>query len=174
MEKEQRIIGQNSWLSELIKEAKTNVNVEITKITVDPNNTEQVCMSGKGHFRLWRCQSGILKPNTPFDNLDQTRNFTDHAWLDGGWLIGATDKGELLFIYDNKQCIMEAPAFAEVIDSVSCILPFYKGFFVGGATGQLSVWEKKPSEGKEISEEKLKDMIHFDKNISNLLLNNNK
>jgi len=163
--KEVRVIATNSWLSELTKEAKTAVNAEITKISIDPNNKDQICLSGKFHLRMWRNQGNILKPLPPIIGLDSSKIYTDHAWVEGNWLVAGTDKGELCFIYDGKQCIMEMPAFGTIMDAISCIYCFPKGFFVGGQGGQLSFWETKETSAKDINDEKLKEAVRFDKNI---------
>jgi WD40 repeat protein len=164
--KDVRVIATTSWLSELNKEARGTVNAEISKITIDPNNKDQVCMSGKGHLRIWRNQGNILKPLPPILSLDQTKWYTDHAWLEGGWLVGGTDKGELCFVYENRQCVMEAAGFGGVVDAVSCLYPFGKGLLVGGSVGQLSVWEKKDTGNKELDEAQLKEVMQFQKNLS--------
>eukprot|EP01022_Parablepharisma_sp_SALTPOND_P030989 TRINITY_DN77_c3_g1_i1.p1 TRINITY_DN77_c3_g1~~TRINITY_DN77_c3_g1_i1.p1 ORF type:complete len:1349 (-),score=219.94 TRINITY_DN77_c3_g1_i1:2371-6417(-) len=163
--KEARVIATNSWLSELNKEAKTSVNAEITKISIDPNNKDQVCLTGKYHMRIWRNQSNILKPLPPIIGLDYSKVFVDHTWIEGNWLVAGTDKGELCFIYDTKQCVMEMPAFDNKIDCISCLYSIPKGFFVGGSSGQLSFWEVRETSAKSAEDESLKESIRFDRNI---------
>ena len=163
--KETRVIATNSWLSELNKESKTSIIVEINKVSIDPSNKDQLCLSGKYHFRIWRNQANILKPLPPIPGLDQTKVYTDHMWLDGNWLVGGTEKGELCFVYDSKQCVMEMPAFGSITQSVSCIYSLPKGFFVGGSGGQLSFWEVRETDTKDVNDEGLKLAIKFDRNI---------
>ncbi|MDR3546694.1 MAG: WD40 repeat domain-containing protein [Candidatus Pacebacteria bacterium] len=163
--KEARVIATNSWLSELNKEAKVPVNAEITRISIDPNNKDQVCLSGKGHFRVWRNQSNILKPLPPIAGLDQAKGYTEHVWLEGNWLVGGTDHGELCVVYDGKQCVLVTPAFGGAPDAVSCIHPFSQGIFVGSSAGHITVWERHDVASKDLSEETLKGAIKFDRSI---------
>lgn len=164
--KETRILSATSWGSELYKEKKGHSNADITKITMDPNNNEQICMSGKYHFRLWRNQGNILRPMPQFAGVDQAKVYTDHCWMDGGWLVAGTDKGELYFVYDSKQFAFLISAFGSTIDEVSCLCPYNNVLLVGGCTGVLSVWDRKDALGTDFDVEKLKDEIKYRKNVS--------
>jgi len=170
--KEPRIIAMNSWVTELKKEGKENENAEITKVTIDPVNKDQIMMSGKLHARMWRNQGGLLKPMPRISGLDQNKIFTDHVWVENNWIVLGTDKGELCFVYDGKQCIMKANAFGSVNEPVSCIYTYFRGLIIGGDNGQLSLWEKKDTlenTKKDLSADKdaiLKSAFRYERNIS--------
>ena len=162
--KETRIIAACSWLDELKKASKTDDFAIIRKITMDPNDKDQVCMTGKNHVRIWRNTNGILKPLPPISKLDTKRDFTDHVWLDNVWLVCGTDKGDVYFIYESKQCVIQANAFGTVIESVSCLFNYGKGLIIGGENGLISLWERKDLVKPGPSDPK--DAIVFGKNLS--------
>lgn len=147
--KDVRIIAANSWMSELNKEGKINSNVEITKVSIDPINKGQICLSGKGHFRLWRTQGDIFKPLPIISGVDQNKAYTDHAWIEGNYLVGSTEQGDLCFIYDCKQFVFEVKAFSGSVEPITCLYPFFKGILVGNNIGQLGIWERKESLNKQ-------------------------
>ncbi len=152
--KESRVIAASCWLDELKKSSKPDEFAEVKKVSVDPNDKDQICMTGKNHVRIWRNNSGILKPMQPIIKLDTHRTFTDHIWLDNSWLVCGTDKGELCFIHEAKQCMFEASAFGVSVEPVSCLISYPKGVIVAGETGLLALWAKteldRPDDSKPI------------------------
>jgi hypothetical protein len=163
--KDVRVIAACSWLDELKKESKAEELAEARKITFDPSNKDQVCLSGKNHLRVWRNLSGILKLLPPIAKLDSKKVFTDHVWLDSSWLVCGTDKGEVCFIYDSRQCVLVASAFAQVAEGVSCLLPSLNGLIVASDNGLLALWEKKET-GKLEDETALREANVHIRNLS--------
>ncbi len=168
--KEVRTIAATSWLTELKKEGKEKdkegndvENVEINKVSLDPSNKDQVWMSGKFHARMWRNQGGVLKPSPKIPGLEQDKCYTDHAWAENNSIVFGTDKGELFFVHDGRQCFSKASAFNTVVESISCIYPYYRGLIIGGENGQLALWEKKEQTDKD---EKTKVDFKFERPIS--------
>eukprot|EP01022_Parablepharisma_sp_SALTPOND_P016958 TRINITY_DN2606_c0_g1_i1.p1 TRINITY_DN2606_c0_g1~~TRINITY_DN2606_c0_g1_i1.p1 ORF type:complete len:1351 (+),score=211.78 TRINITY_DN2606_c0_g1_i1:263-4315(+) len=145
--KDVRTVAACSWLDELKKIAKGDDLAEIKKITVDPNDKDQVCMSGRNHLRIWRSSGGTLKPNPAITKLDTHKNFTDHAWIDCTWLVAVTDKGEIYFIYEAKECVIYTNAFGTITEPAISLLPYYRGLIVAGENGVLGMWEKKDPGG---------------------------
>ena len=114
LKKDAKIMSACSWLDELKKISKNDELAEIDKITVDPNDSDQVCMSGKNHLRLWRNNGGILKPNPPIINIDTKVNFVDHVWIDSTCIVTVTDKADIYLIGDGKECLLKSSAFGEL------------------------------------------------------------
>ena len=142
IKKDPRLISACSWFDELKKIDRAERFTEINKITMDPNDKDQVCMSGKNHLRLWRNFAGILRPNPPLLNIDTHDNFVDHLWVNNSLVAAITDSGNIFFILNNKQCILQAKAFDTAIDSPNCLALYPQGIMVGGDTGLLSLWNK--------------------------------
>jgi len=163
LKQETRAISACSWMEELKKLRKEEEElVEINKITVDPNDKDQVCMSGKNHLRMWRSNGGVLKPNPPIINLDQSYNFIDHAWIDNTWIAAITDKCEIFFVYEGKECFIRGCAFGNSREPATCVLPYQKGLIVASETGMLSFWEKRETQGPK---KNLSEMMIHEKNV---------
>jgi len=171
-----RVIAASSWVTEIKRENKEYSNVELTKITIDPANKDQVVMSGRNHARVWRSQGGVLRPLPKIPGLEQTNNYTDHAWIENTWTIFGTDTGELFFILESKQCVIKSNAFGAITESVSCIYPYYRGLVIGGNNGQISLWKKKDN-AEEVAKKEfvgdrdvhLKLAFRFERNLSKFL-----
>jgi len=149
VKKESRLMSACSWLDELKKISKGDKLAEITKITIDPNDKEQVCMSGKNHLRMWRNIGGILKPNPPLAGINMDNNFIDHVWVENNFVASITEEGKIFFISEGNTCILEANAFGTVIDKANCLLTHAKGLIVAGESGLLSFWNKTNKESTE-------------------------
>lgn len=162
LKKEPRAIAGCVWMDELKKLRKEEENPEINKITVDPNDKDQVCMSGKKHLRMWRSNGGVLKPNPPIIKLDQGHNFLDHVWIDNTWIASITDKCEIFFVYEGKECFIQAYAFGNVKELGTCLLPYQKGLIVASENGTLSFWEKRESQG---SKKDFSEMMAHEKDV---------
>lgn len=159
--KEVRIIGATAWSAEIKKESKENEYAEVSKVSLDPNNKDQACFSGRNHARVWRNQVGILKLAPAISKLEQKKNYTEHAWLENNWLVFGTEQGELSFVYDCKECLKQANAFGEISEPISCLYLCFAGLFIGGETGQIAIWG---IDKRGIKEEQT---YQFDRSMSN-------
>ena len=166
--KEARVIAACSWLDELKKESKSDELAEIRKITIDPNNKEQVLMTGRLHLRFWKNQGGLLKPLPPIAQLDMQNVFTDHVWLDNNWVACGTEKGDIYFIYDSKQCVLQASAFGKIRSPVTCLVAYLQGLIVGSDNGLLAVWNKKDTGRRVLNDDDLANVNTLENNISKL------
>jgi WD40 repeat protein len=162
LKKDTRAISACSWMEELKKLRKEEEPATIKKITVDPNDKDQVCMSGKNHLRMWRSNGGVLKPNPPIIKLDQHNNFIDHAWIDNTWIATITDKCEIFFVYEGKECFIQAHAFGNLRELATCVLPYQKGLIVASKSGMLSFWEKRETQS---SKKDFSEMMAHEKNV---------
>ncbi|XP_007573404.1 cilia- and flagella-associated protein 57-like [Poecilia formosa] len=72
----------------------TNSNNPISQISFSPHNNMQVCVSGKGVFKLFRYSEGNLKQNSIAKV--ESINILCHTWVSEGRVIAGTDTGRLL------------------------------------------------------------------------------
>ena len=170
--KKDRVLATCSWILELKKEGKDSDNVEITKVTFDPVNKDQLMMTGRNHGRLWRNQSGAIKPLPKIINLDQSQNYVDNIWTQDGWLILGSSKGKLYFVIEGRQCVAKTSAFGPSTESVSCLYYYHNGFIVGGNNGQISLWEKRDALDEfaknDLDDSTIQQLFKFDRNLSKL------
>ena len=54
LKKDPRAISACSWIDEVKKLYKDDEGLELNKITVDPNDKDQVCLSGQYHLLMWQ------------------------------------------------------------------------------------------------------------------------
>uniref|UniRef100_A0A3B3URW1 Cilia and flagella associated protein 57 n=1 Tax=Poecilia latipinna TaxID=48699 RepID=A0A3B3URW1_9TELE len=73
----------------------TNSNNPISQVShFSPHNNMQVCVSGKGVFKLFRYSEGNLKQNSIAKV--ESINILCHTWVSEGRVIAGTDTGRLL------------------------------------------------------------------------------
>lgn len=115
-----RILGQLDFPKTFLK-----------KITFNPKDNHQVCLSGNGHWKLWRVQENTFKAMPPFQKVSQQNNYTVHEWLEEDCLIAGTQEGELFSLNNfEKDQNIDSAWNTEEIMAVTCIQKYSKGFFV--------------------------------------------
>ena len=68
----------------------------ISRATFNPKDDDNICTSGDYHWKMWRkFDPQTLKPLPPVNKL-QGLLFTEHAWLENGYIVGGTKLGELI------------------------------------------------------------------------------
>ena len=115
---------------------------DVNKITLNPSDSHSVCTSGKKHLKFWQISDGQFKELSSSANISQKYFFTDHSWLDSERIVTCTDSGEI-FILGKGGIIQSHSAFDDISLSAQSILPFSKGFFVGGDEGIIGLWVRK-------------------------------
>lgn len=65
-----------------------------SKVTFNPFDNTQICVTGSGVFRLFRYAEGALKPST--SQKLESCNFLSHAWMSDERVIAGTDTGRLM------------------------------------------------------------------------------
>ena len=64
------------------------------QVSFNPHDNTQVCVSGSGVFKLFRCTEGALKQSN-FLELE-SQNFLSHTWMSEERVIVGTDTGKLM------------------------------------------------------------------------------
>lgn len=141
---------------------------EITKISFNPKDWQQICTSGPNHWRVWRMQESSFKQVPQFQKIRQDRHFTDHCWLGDDKLLVGTQLGELIYVdnFEQKQVIENAYITGglgqgpigedgKVLPpmNVALIKPYSLGFFVASDNGYMALWvrseENNSTSGKQ-------------------------
>lgn len=151
------------WRRHNTTKAKIKGQVELgktvaTKVSFNPEDTNQVCTTGQNHWKVWRVQEGALRSEPSFQ--EQTSSiYTDHCWLSKDKIAGCTSEGQIVIFekvpdpsskaisnkvslkFIQKQVIGNA-FMSEDVFNISCIKTYSKGFFVASDTGTMALWVK--------------------------------
>ena len=78
----------------------------MSKISFNPKENSNLCVSGINEFKVMRLTDGMLKNAHPFNSkqVPPNRTFTEHLWLDRYNLIGCTSDGEMYYI-EGHECM---------------------------------------------------------------------
>jgi WD40 repeat protein len=104
--------------------------------------------TGPGIFRFFKLQDNIIKPNNTSIHKKESQmssNYLCHAWLNDGKLVVGTDSGELLLL--DEQCEYKSSISTGIEAwSAYCIIPYSKGFLVGGDESRILIFENNPED----------------------------
>uniref|UniRef100_A0A3Q1ITP4 EML-like second beta-propeller domain-containing protein n=1 Tax=Anabas testudineus TaxID=64144 RepID=A0A3Q1ITP4_ANATE len=158
------------WLWEkqkVVTSVKTsNSNNPVTQVSFNPYNNMQLCVSGRGVFKLFRYSEGALKQSS-FPKVE-TINFLCHTWATEERVIAGTDTGRLLVFEsgDLRREIMEALSFPEIrspastdvdeasaVSRITAILSYSKGFMCSMGPGSVCLFEKTEEDSYRKSRE---------------------
>uniref|UniRef100_A0A3B3URR6 Cilia and flagella associated protein 57 n=1 Tax=Poecilia latipinna TaxID=48699 RepID=A0A3B3URR6_9TELE len=137
----------------------TNSNNPISQVShFSPHNNMQVCVSGKGVFKLFRYSEGNLKQNSIAKV--ESINILCHTWVSEGRVIAGTDTGRLL-VSESGDVRREIKMSSEpgqgqterrikagnVTEGVAkccvtAILSYSKGFVCSSGPGTVSLFEQ--------------------------------
>lgn len=138
----------------------------ISRVTFNPFDPSQICISGPGYIRVLRLREGALRLFPPFEGLHETSHILDHAWdVRAPHVILATDLKGICHVISAsaysvsaqiKNLFGNAPPHCraglpqecrdEVNDTIQ--LPAYsvqssaQGVIFGGPNGCLSLWTR--------------------------------
>jgi len=105
------------------------------------NSTLKVCKYTQGNEVLKA--NNITQTKSLKDQAQYSSNYINYCWLNDGNLILATDKGELIYVVTHNmevKYVLPTSPFDEM--TIECIIPFSKGFIVGGNKATIYVYEK--------------------------------
>uniref|UniRef100_A0A3B3WSU1 Cilia and flagella associated protein 57 n=1 Tax=Poecilia mexicana TaxID=48701 RepID=A0A3B3WSU1_9TELE len=137
----------------------TNSNNPISQVShFSPHNNMQVCVSGKGVFKLFRYSEGNLKQNSIAKV--ESINILCHTWVSEGRVIAGTDTGRLL-VSESGDVRREIKMSSEpgqghterrikagnVTEGVAkccvtAVLSYSKGFVCSSGPGTVSLFEQ--------------------------------
>lgn len=142
------------WEWEKMKILAT-INIGLTGISPNPysfkcsfNMFDQnaIVVSGHGIFKYYKIReqnSEFVADHTQVNSKDRniSTHYSCHTWMmDTGRLVLCTENGEILILDSNG----EYKAFAQdspVGVKLRCVVPYNKGFIVGGENGEVFVYE---------------------------------
>uniref|UniRef100_A0A3B3WUV3 Cfap43 N-terminal domain-containing protein n=1 Tax=Poecilia mexicana TaxID=48701 RepID=A0A3B3WUV3_9TELE len=129
----------------------TNSNNPISQVShFSPHNNMQVCVSGKGVFKLFRYSEGNLKQNSIAKV--ESINILCHTWVSEGRVIAGTDTGRLLVSESGdvrREIKMSSEPGQDAIPPhrvakccVTAVLSYSKGFVCSSGPGTVSLFEQ--------------------------------
>ncbi|XP_056221340.1 cilia- and flagella-associated protein 57 [Seriola aureovittata] len=166
------------WLWEkqkVLASVKTsNSNNPVTRVSFNPYNNMQLCVSGTGVFKLFRYSEGSLKQSS-FPKVEAI-NFLCHNWMSAERVIAGTDTGRLLVFEsgDLRREIKTASKAAQeksdrqaetrkikdtdmeeapTVSRITAILSYSKGFVCSMGPGTVCLFEKTEEDSYRKSRE---------------------
>ncbi|XP_066570529.1 cilia- and flagella-associated protein 57-like [Amia ocellicauda] len=156
------------WMWEkhkVMASVKTSITTSpVYQVSFNPQNNTQICVSGRGVFKLYHYAEGALKQSNS-QKLD-VGNVLSHAWLSDKQVILGTETGRLLMMEGGDlRCEMSVAPKPTTRDShrsqkkhvdepvsdalyrISAIATYVKGFACATGPGTVCLFEK--TEGKE-------------------------
>eukprot|EP00357_Protocruzia_adherens_P031581 CAMPEP_0115039386 /NCGR_PEP_ID=MMETSP0216-20121206/43998_1 /TAXON_ID=223996 /ORGANISM="Protocruzia adherens, Strain Boccale" /LENGTH=1374 /DNA_ID=CAMNT_0002420017 /DNA_START=19 /DNA_END=4143 /DNA_ORIENTATION=- len=123
----------------------------MNEISINPLDHSSILCVGNGSVKYFRqIENGMKLLNNVMNKKDQntSNNYTCHAFLSDGKIIVGTEAGELLLLDNSgeyKQCLSSSPFDGWGIE---CIVPWSKGFIVGGDNATLYIYERNTEDPK--------------------------
>ena len=99
--------------------------------------------TGPGMFRFYKLTDGQIKAQTSSIHKKESQlssNYLCHQWLNDGKLVIGTDSGELLLLDENCEYKSSISTGIEAWSAL-CIIPYSKGFLVGGDEARVLIFE---------------------------------
>ncbi|XP_029007881.1 cilia- and flagella-associated protein 57 [Betta splendens] len=156
------------WLWEKQKVLATvkssSAHSPVTQVSFNPHNNTQLCVSGRGVFKLFRFADGALKPSS-FSKVDSI-TFLCHAWVTEERVVAGTDTGRLLAFesgglrreisIDSKAATDGCDGFVDrtsTASRITAVLSCSKGLLCSVAPGTVCLLEKTEEESYRRSRE---------------------
>jgi len=121
-------------------------NALIRECSFNPTDSSIVCVIGDGILKFMQLKDGFKTlPVAPA----KLQSFMCHTWLhDDKMLVGA-DNGDLLLFDNAGEFQTVLPTSPGEPRAATCMIPFSKGFIIGGDDGRIRIYEKS-DEPKEL------------------------
>ncbi|XP_058248965.1 cilia- and flagella-associated protein 57-like [Hemibagrus wyckioides] len=137
---------------ELIASVQIKTPGDIIQVSFNPQDMKQVCVTGKGVFRIYEFRRGALKMADSYKV--EKMNILCHTWMSSDSIIAGTEAGQLL-ILKSKRLQRMGKACERQTDSsssptaipqtaITAILPYSDGFICSDGLGVVSLYEKIP------------------------------
>eukprot|EP00854_Cymbomonas_tetramitiformis_P012413 gene12413-14666_t len=134
-------IWEKSKVQSMAKSSNPQGNA-IYQVSFNPQDSSILAVAGNQVIKLFRAAETSLKPLPAMLGKREPQNYQCHAWIpdEKDRIILGTDQGELLVVEGGEvRATLSSPAEGVGIEA---ILPYSKGFVVGGDGGLLSLYEK--------------------------------
>ncbi|KAI5627246.1 cilia- and flagella-associated protein 57 [Silurus asotus] len=136
---------------ELICNVKTTVNGLISQVSFNPEDDNQICVTGKSVFKLFELKNDSLR----LANSYQMENdeVLCHKWMSGDCIIAGTEAGKLLMLKSTHLQVLgksrerqtkkeHASLFLAEVAPVTAIHRYSNGFACSDAPGLVCLYEK--------------------------------
>jgi WD40 repeat protein len=124
-------------------------NAPIRECSFNPVDSGLVTVIGDGILKYIQCKDGKLKQLSTQVKSDSLPNLLCHAWLGDDRLLVCSENGDLS-IYDLAGEVISQKLHCSPGEtrSVTCVIPYSKGFITGGDDGFIRVHEKSDDSKK--------------------------
>ncbi|KAK2846133.1 hypothetical protein Q7C36_010987 [Tachysurus vachellii] len=123
----------------------------IRQVSFNPEDDKQVCVSGKGVFKIFELNEDSLKHQHSFKMKNE--DVLCHTWMSGGSIVAGTEAGELLLLKSKCLNRLEKPfeSNTDKLDSspsqspltyVTAIVRYSKGFACSAGQGLVCLYEE--------------------------------
>ncbi|KAM9494283.1 uncharacterized protein Hap1MRO34_004213 [Clarias gariepinus] len=84
------------WENNEVISTQRSTRFSLSQVSFNPNDNMQICVTGKGVFRIFRLEKGRLK-RSDLSKIN-TDNILCHTWLSEDYVVAGTDMGKLLLM----------------------------------------------------------------------------
>jgi len=147
-----------------------------------PNVEGTILLLGNAAIRTCKYTQGndllkatnITQTKSLKDQLQHSQNYVNYCWLNDGNLVLVTDRNELIYVITHNmemKFLLPSPPLEEM--TIECIIPFSKGFIIGGDKASIMIYERRENDKKnpyERSGKKIQVPHNLSKVISLTLL----
>ncbi|XP_028832352.1 cilia- and flagella-associated protein 57 isoform X2 [Denticeps clupeoides] len=122
----------------------------VSQVSFSPQDSAQICVSGRGLLKLFRYADGTLKQSS--HGKVESHNVLSHAWTSEERVVAGTEAGRLLVLDSGdlrwEMSVVEAEREGEqrrseeVPPRVSAIVGYSKGFACSAGPGTVCLFEK--------------------------------
>ncbi|XP_034157779.2 cilia- and flagella-associated protein 57-like [Pangasianodon hypophthalmus] len=136
---------------ELIATVKTTKDNVISQVSFNPQDDTQICVSGKGVFKIFELKNGFLRQANSYKM--EHEEVLCHTWMSGDCIIAGTEAGKLLMLksrhlhklgrpYERQTEERDSSSSPAVPASVTAITRYSKGFACSAGLGLVCLYEK--------------------------------
>uniref|UniRef100_A0A3B3T671 Cilia and flagella associated protein 57 n=1 Tax=Paramormyrops kingsleyae TaxID=1676925 RepID=A0A3B3T671_9TELE len=112
----------------------------IYQVSFNPENHTEICVSGKGVFKLLHYFEGSLKQSS--SPKLESHNFLAHGWMSKTRVIAGTDAGSLM-VFDSGDLRREFSVTASFpMQDAESIVAYSRGFACSAGKGAVCLFEK--------------------------------
>ncbi|KAG7331742.1 hypothetical protein KOW79_005711 [Hemibagrus wyckioides] len=134
---------------ELIASVRATKSGIIKQVSFNPEDDKQVCVSGKGVFKIFELKEHSLTQKHSFKMDD----VLCHTWMSGDSIVAGTEAGQLLMLksgclhqldnpYEGNEEMLDSSSFLPPLTFVSAIVRHSKGFACSSGLGLVCVYEE--------------------------------
>ncbi|KAG7331744.1 hypothetical protein KOW79_005713 [Hemibagrus wyckioides] len=132
-----------------VDESQVSLLPLIETVSFNPEDDKQVCVSGKGVFKIFELKEHSLTQKHSFKMDD----VLCHTWMSGDSIVAGTEAGQLLMLksgclhqldnpYEGNEEMLDSSSFLPPLTFVSAIVRHSKGFACSSGLGLVCVYEE--------------------------------